>query len=130
MLPPVPPSGTRRGINFGDGWTHGIKLIETHESTSDFKLLPACLDGERAGPPEDSGGIWGYEEKIEILRNPDPNNEWHQEVVEWMGRFDTEAFDVAATNRQIQGIRRKRQTGGRGPKAAQRRGTKRRRRKR
>ena len=91
--------------DFGDSWKHGIKLIDTHEARSAFAHLPICLAGARAAPPEDSGGIWGFEEKVQILRNPDPNDSWHQEVMEWMGgaEFDPEAFDVNATNRQIGG---------------------------
>ncbi len=89
--------------DFGDGWEHGIKLIDTHADRCGFVHLPICLGGAHAAPPEDSGGIWGYREKLEIMRNPDPNDEWHREVVEWLGgaRFNPEAFDIAAGNCRI-----------------------------
>ncbi len=89
--------------DFGDNWEHGIKLVDTHEDRSAFASLPCCLAGGRAGPPEDSGGPWGYQEKLEILRNPDPHVEWHQDVIEWMGErpIDPEAFDLADRNRRI-----------------------------
>jgi hypothetical protein len=89
--------------DFGDGWVHGIKLIGTHADPAAFAHLPMCLDGRRAGPPEGCGGVWGYAEKLEILRNPDPNNEWHRDVIEWIGGadFDPERFDVDARNRLL-----------------------------
>ncbi len=89
--------------DFGDGWEHGVKLIDTHAEGCGFAHLPVCLGGAHAGPPEDSGGVWGYQEKLEIVRNPDPNDEWHREVVAWIGgeEFDPEAFDIAATNGRI-----------------------------
>lgn len=89
--------------DFGDNWEHGIKLVDTHEDRSAFACVPCCLAGARAGPPEDSGGIGVYEEKLDILRDPDPEDELHQQVIEWMGGegFDPEAFDVAALNRRL-----------------------------
>jgi len=49
--------------------------------------------GERACPPEDCGGIWRYEELLEVLKNPD--HEDYEEILEWVGEeFDPEHFDV------------------------------------
>ena len=28
-----------------------------------------CLDGARACPPEDCGGVWGYDNLLKILKN-------------------------------------------------------------
>lgn len=86
--------------DFGDGWLHGIKLIGTHADASAFEHLPMCLAGRRAAPPEDSGGIGGYEEKLAILKDPDPGDGWHQDVIEWMGGrdFDPDAFDARDVN--------------------------------
>ena len=42
---------------------------------------PACIAGKRACPPEDCGGIWGYEEFLEAINNPD--HEEHEEMLEW-----------------------------------------------
>jgi len=115
--------------DFGDSWAHGIKLINTHADASAFARVPVCLAGQRAGPPEDCGGIWGYQEKLEILRNPDPEDEWHQEIIEWMGGedYDPEAFDLAEKNRHIDAAWRARSRSS--SRGGRRGGTKRRRRK-
>jgi len=92
--------------DMGDDWTHGLKLITSHADAAPFAHIPVCLAGAMAGPPEDSGGTWGYYEKLEVLRHPDPDDEWHQQVIEWMGGrdFDPAAFDLAAVNRHLKAM--------------------------
>jgi|HubBroStandDraft_1064217.scaffolds.fasta_scaffold373170_2 hypothetical protein len=44
--------------DFGDSWEHAIQLekeIECPPGTT----LPHCMDGKRACPPEDCGGVYG-----------------------------------------------------------------------
>jgi hypothetical protein len=70
------------------------------------KILPSdaaaatvalCLDGARACPPEDCGGVWGYDNLLKILKNR--KHPEHRSMMEWLGRpFDAEAFDLAETN--------------------------------
>jgi hypothetical protein len=79
-------------------------LIDTHEDAAAFAHLPICLAGEHAGPPENCGGVWGYAEKLEIVRHPDPDDEWHRDIIEWMSEFDPEAFDLEAKNRRIEAV--------------------------
>jgi hypothetical protein len=57
---------------------------------------PRCLEGERASPLEDSGGIWGYENMLEILA--DPNHEEYKEIHEWAGDVDPEYFNIEEIN--------------------------------
>ncbi|MEO6997547.1 MAG: plasmid pRiA4b ORF-3 family protein [Terracoccus sp.] len=57
-----------------DGWNHTLRLesltvLEPTEGTSDTASRSACLDGARACPPEDIGGIPGYEEAAEWVRH-------------------------------------------------------------
>jgi hypothetical protein len=68
---------------------------------------PLCLEGARACPPEDVGGIGGYAEFLEALA--DPEHERHDEFLEWTGPFDPEEFDPkGATKQMLQGLRKSR----------------------
>lgn len=87
--------------DFGDSWHHVIKLVTTHLDAEAFEQLPVCVGGAMAAPPEDSGGIWGYLETVDILAKPDPTDSWHDEVIEFMGDFDPAAFDLDAANRRL-----------------------------
>lgn len=46
--------------DFGDNWEHHIIVQKAFEGEEGHKY-PVCLDGERHRPPEDVGGIPGYE---------------------------------------------------------------------
>ena len=52
--------------DFGDCWQHEILVEDLIEPEPGIKY-PRCLAGERACPPEDCGGLWGYEELREAL---------------------------------------------------------------
>ena len=51
--------------DFGDNWIHDITVDDTKYLSS--CPYPVCLDGKGACPPEDCGGIWGYEEMKENM---------------------------------------------------------------
>jgi hypothetical protein len=53
--------------DFGDSWEHEIRLSSIAEYADDEQRLIEFKAGERACPPEDCGGIWGYEHLLEIL---------------------------------------------------------------
>jgi hypothetical protein len=55
---------------------------------------PRCVGGRRAAPPDDCGGIWGYEHLVEILTNPAHPD--HKDRLEWLGWDDATHFDPAA----------------------------------
>jgi hypothetical protein len=60
----------------------------------------ACLEGARACPPEDVGGVHGYFEFCHALK--DPRHEEHESFMEWSGgNFDSERFDVATVNCEL-----------------------------
>ncbi len=82
--------------DFGDGWRHEV-VFEKFPPHDPKAKYPLCLEGERACPPEDCGGPWGYAEIVEAMA--DPKHERHEELLEWSGPFDPEAFDPKkATN--------------------------------
>jgi hypothetical protein len=89
--------------DFGDGWRHEV-LFEGCLRAEQEKRYPVCVEGERACPPEDVGGVWGYQGFLEAMA--DPGHERHEELRDWIGgRFDPEAFDAAkATKRMRRGL--------------------------
>lgn len=84
--------------DMGDNWEHTI-TIERSEALEPGRAYPACIDGKRAGPPEDSGGPWGFADMLEAVA--DPGHEMHEEYSEWLGAFDPEAFSVAAAETRV-----------------------------
>ena len=76
--------------DFGDNWEHEIVLEKILDVASGVKY-PLCVDGKRACPPEDCGGVWGYYNLVNILS--DPNHEEYEEKLEWCGKFDPKEFN-------------------------------------
>jgi len=85
--------------DFGDDWEHTV-LVEKVLPADPAAVVPACLAGKGACPPEDCGGAWGYAELLSILA--DPEDPEHEERLEWLGgTWDAAAFDLEATNRRL-----------------------------
>jgi hypothetical protein len=81
--------------DFGDSWRHDLTIgkIEPREPGRQY---PVCVGGERNCPPEDCGGIWGYEELLEMLA--DRKHPGRRERADWLRGFDPEAFDIDKVN--------------------------------
>jgi len=78
--------------DFGDGWNHIIELEKILPRNKDTNY-PICVKGKRACPPEDVGGVYGYKNFLEIIRNP--RHPEHKSMKRWAGgEFDPEHFDV------------------------------------
>ncbi|MFF4290959.1 plasmid pRiA4b ORF-3 family protein [Streptomyces sp. NPDC001633] len=97
----------RYTYDFGDGWEHDILTENVTEPEPDT-AYPRCVTGRRACPPEDCGGILGYDYLIEILA--DPHHEEHEDRLEWLGldsadQFDPTAFDAAEVNSALSVLR-------------------------
>lgn len=61
--------------------------------------FPACIGGKRNGPPEDCGGSYGY---YDVLKKAtDPQDPEHKEIVEWLGEYDPEEFDLGFADAQV-----------------------------
>lgn len=89
--------------DFGDGWEHEIVLEEILAPEPKVRY-PRCLKGKRACPPEDVGGVWGYDEFLDAIQNEDHPE--HATYCEWIGdTFDPEAFDVEEVNEVLKQIR-------------------------
>lgn len=91
--------------DFGDGWDHNI-VVEKIMKAEPGVAYPVCVTGKRRGPPEDSGGPFGYENLLEVLG--DPKHEEHKTMHEWIGNdFDPEVFSVDDVNRRLALLQRR-----------------------
>jgi hypothetical protein len=88
--------------DFGYSWEHLIESLGKVPSDPGLSY-PHLVDGANACPPEDSGGLWGYYEKLDVLK--DPKHEEHEWIGEWMGDgFDPTYFDLLATRQSFERI--------------------------
>ena len=86
----------RYEYDFGDSWDHEVLLEKVLPVEADA-YYPRCLKGKRACPPEDCGGIWGYEDLLKILA--DKKHPEYDTYFEWVGgELDPEAFDLEEIN--------------------------------
>jgi hypothetical protein len=77
--------------DYGDSWRLSVKLEGNIFKENGMKY-PVCLDGERACPPEDCGGVPGYYDLLKILSNP--KDEDYKSTKEWVGKsWNSEKFD-------------------------------------
>jgi hypothetical protein len=80
--------------DFGDYWQHKIELETTID---DYEFgYPTILEGECACPPEDVGGIGGYEEFLTAWN--DPNHPEHEHMRKWGESQHYREFDINFRN--------------------------------
>ena len=83
--------------DFGDSWEHAITVETILPPGGAAATTALCLDGARACPPEDCGGIWGYADLLKTLKNR--KHPEHGTMKEWIGgSFDAEAVDPGKIN--------------------------------
>jgi len=98
-----PGSRFRYQYDFGDDWQHELEVLKVSQPEEGVRY-PVCVAGERACPPEDVGGAWGYAEMLDALA--DLGNEERDSYIEWLGGgFDPDAFDLQEANRMLSNIR-------------------------
>jgi hypothetical protein len=88
----------RYDYDFGDSWEHAI-VVEAVEprAANAATPRPALLAGRRACPPEDCGGVWGFEHLLAAL--DDAEHADHDDLMEWTdGGFDPAAFTTDGFN--------------------------------
>jgi hypothetical protein len=77
--------------DFGDWWEHEV-VVEDVFAADPEEYYPMCEAGQRACPPEDVGGAFGYAQLLAAL--DDPAHVEHEQMKSWLGRdFDPEAFE-------------------------------------
>ena len=83
--------------DFGDSWEHAIAVEKILALDAAAATTARCLDGARACPPEDCGGVSGYADLLKVIKNP--KHAEHDAMMEWLGGgFDPEAFDAEEAN--------------------------------
>ncbi len=90
--------------DFGDDWVHDLTVERVVASPAPDEALPMILDGARAGPPEDVGGVLGYARLLEVLA--DSKDPEYAETKAWAGlwggaAYDPERFDPWLANRTL-----------------------------
>jgi hypothetical protein len=86
--------------DFGDDWAHKVTVSKIIPIKEDADLIrPVCLGGKYAGPLEDVGGIWGYSNMLEALK--DPEHPDHGEMLEWAGEYNSEYFNLDEINQAL-----------------------------
>lgn len=88
--------------DFGDNWEHKV-LFEGRYQPDEKLNYPRCAKGARACPPEDCGGVWGFQEYLEAIA--DPRHERHKELLEWNGLYDPEEFDAEEATEEMQRVK-------------------------
>lgn len=81
--------------DFGDDWRHEIRLEKLLDVLPEVDY-PVLVTAKGACPPEDCGGVWGYENLKAVLTDPD--HEGHREMCGWLGLDDATMFDPAAVD--------------------------------
>ena len=87
--------------DFGDDWTHKIVLEKV---IKDKVVKPSCIGGKGKCPPEDIGGVPGYQDFLQL--GNDPENPEYIEMLEWMlldpgYKWDPAEFDLEVANGRV-----------------------------
>ncbi len=89
--------------DFGDDWEHRV-VVEAIGPATTLNNWPMCIAGEHACPPEDVGGVPGYEVFRQAMA--DPSHSEHADYWKWVGGpFDPTAFDMNLANQRIRKLR-------------------------
>jgi hypothetical protein len=64
------------------------------------EVLPQVIAGENACPPEDCGGPYGFQQLLDVLKNP--KHPEYKETRVWVGKsFNPTKFSVDACNKEL-----------------------------
>ncbi|MCH1981311.1 plasmid pRiA4b ORF-3 family protein [Ruminococcus sp. OA3] len=83
--------------DFGDDWRHKITVEAVLPDYE--KSAPCVLKYKGNCPIEDSGGLYGYYECLDIMN--DPQHPQHDEMQEWAREQGYESYDMDAVNKEF-----------------------------
>lgn len=87
------------GYHYGEGWQVEIVIEQVLEPTKG-QPYPSVLAGERAGPPEDCGGVEAYHDMLACIA--EPHTELGREWLDWLGPdYDSERCNLEAMNKAL-----------------------------
>jgi len=95
--------------DFGDNWRHDIAVTDISKPDK-RRQYPLCIAGERAGPPEDCGGVWSYRDLLATLATG--RDEGYDDMLRWLGGdYDPDGFDRNLVNRRLHDLHTEAATG-------------------
>lgn len=87
------------GYHFGEGWQVEIHVEKTDVPEKGMRY-PVCTAGERAGPPEDCGGLEAFHDMLACIK--EPHTELGREWLEWLGpEYDPDVCDLDRINKAL-----------------------------
>jgi len=81
--------------DFGDSWLHDIRVVGRIDEPVAYRQQ--LLDGARAFPPENCGGLPGYQACVEATTGGDDPDDRR----EWLGDWDPEHLDLTLLKRRF-----------------------------
>ena len=87
--------------DFGNNWERRLSFSDIRQGETG-RGYPCFVAGERAGPPEDCGGIGGFREMLDAMR--DPSHPDHEEIANWLGEYDPEDIDQVRLEIGLRGL--------------------------
>lgn len=87
--------------DFGDSWEHEVKLSSVADYDDGEPRQIRFVGGKRACPPEDCGGIWGYDELCKIAHKKASGKRLtrdERERLEWYSGDSDDCFDPEHIN--------------------------------
>lgn len=92
--------------DFGDCWQHDVTILNNNYVDPESQARVECLEGQRACPPEDVGGVPGYFDFCQALK--DPKHKEHKNYKAWYanfpwynGIFDSETYKIEKVNCEL-----------------------------
>ena len=95
--------------DFGDEWRHTI-VVEDVVAADLMAEYPRFIDGARRAPPEDVGGLPGFEEFLRVIAAP--AHPKHDTLMTWYGRpFELDDIGLRTINERLGKLARRRAQG-------------------
>lgn len=88
----------RYAYDYGDGWEHKVKVVKTIANST--LIAPQLVDGQGDAPPEDVGGIGGFEHFLQVAANP--AHPEHHDLLAWADAQMAYPFDLTSKKRELE----------------------------